>query len=68
MKRVSINCDFGLGAELPACANEKYSCVIGLSEDVPVGTKARAKSSQDCDTTGKSAQRSQDESVSTDPR
>ncbi|XP_011379329.2 nuclear body protein SP140-like [Pteropus vampyrus] len=39
------------GAELPACANEKYSCVMGSSKGVPVGPKARTKGSRECDTT-----------------
>lgn len=68
MKKVFINCDFGLGAELPARANEKYSCVMGSSKGVPVGPKARTKGSRECDTTGKAARRSRDESGSTDLR
>ncbi|XP_039711373.1 nuclear body protein SP140-like isoform X3 [Pteropus medius] len=39
------------GAELPARANEKYSCVMGSSKGVPVGPKARTKGSRECDTT-----------------
>ncbi|XP_045054509.2 nuclear body protein SP140 isoform X3 [Desmodus rotundus] len=38
------------GAELPTCGNEKSSCVMCLSEDVPGCPEAGTESSQACDT------------------
>lgn len=55
---VFVNHDFVLGAELPTCGNEKSSCVMCLSEDVPGCPEAGTESSQACDTEGKAVRRS----------
>lgn len=46
MRRVFINYDFGPESEQPAHEDERCSCVMCFSKDVPGGLKPRTERSQ----------------------
>lgn len=51
--KVFMNHNFGPGAEQSAYENEKCSCVMCFSEEVPGGPEVKMESDQACGTMGK---------------